>query len=476
MAKRKIRYLEGQQFNNWLVLERAEDRVTKRGDKISYWKCQCQCDNKTEREVKEQSLLNNSTKSCGCYQKIAVKEAIARKADKVRNSDNFWLFDVGQEIETSCSTIKITKRIFNDGEYKKHRGKYYLYECLTCGYCCDLEHMVYENSIKNGHGCSICGGGNAVATGINDIHTLAPWIEKFFKDKNEVYNVSIGTRKKIITKCPDCGYEYPMCVANLYNQGFRCKRCSDGVSYPEKFMIAVLEQLNIDYIPQLNKTTFKWCENYKYDFYLPKYNYIIEVHGEQHYDRRGQFIYVSLPQQKETDRIKKELSLSNNISKYIIVDARKSTKDWLEEHINDAFNDIIDTSTVDYELCDKKALGNRVKEVCDYYMTHHNLSTGELGKIFKVASTTIGSYLKKGYQYGWCDYNPKIYFNKNYNYRSRQIEVWRNGEYLGVFKGVRELVIYAKERYNIKLYNSLVYKVLSGDRNHTQGFVCKYIN
>ncbi len=67
------------------------------------------------------------------------------------------------------------------------------------------------------------------------------------------------------------------------SNGFSCKRCGDGISYGEKFVYSMLCELNIDFITQLSHITFSWCEKYKYDFYIPSINTIVEVHGRQHY-------------------------------------------------------------------------------------------------------------------------------------------------------------------------------------------------
>ena len=105
---------------------------------------------------------------------------------------------------------------------------------------------------------------------------------------------------------------------------------SDGISIPEKFMWNVLKELNIEFKTQLNKKDFDWCQNYKYDFYIPSLNMVIETHGRQHYEKsdRGR----TLEEEQLNDKLKKELALNNNIKNYIIVDCRKSELEWLKEN------------------------------------------------------------------------------------------------------------------------------------------------
>ena len=53
----KLDDISGKQFGNWLVLEYAGN---------GYYKCQCQCDNKTIKNIYGKSLKNGTSTSCGC--------------------------------------------------------------------------------------------------------------------------------------------------------------------------------------------------------------------------------------------------------------------------------------------------------------------------------------------------------------------------------------------------------------------------
>ena len=50
--------LTGQIFGKWTVLEEIKDRV----DRRKYWKCRCECG--FEKNIREDSLKGNNTKSC----------------------------------------------------------------------------------------------------------------------------------------------------------------------------------------------------------------------------------------------------------------------------------------------------------------------------------------------------------------------------------------------------------------------------
>lgn len=81
-------------------------------------------------------------------------------------------------------------------------------------------------------------------------------------------NVVYNTNTKLCFVCPDCGREILRTPKSFTNGIFSCRICGDGVSFPEKFFLNMLDQLDVNYIYQLDKGAFEWCKNYRYDFFL----------------------------------------------------------------------------------------------------------------------------------------------------------------------------------------------------------------
>lgn len=86
--------------------------------------------------------------------------------------------------------------------------------------------------------------------GINDIPTTDSWMIDYFQgglEEAKMYHS--GSTKKIYPKCPTCGriHNKQVSIVNIRNQGFQCT-CSDGIKYPEKFMINFLEQCGVNFI------------------------------------------------------------------------------------------------------------------------------------------------------------------------------------------------------------------------------------
>ena len=90
-------------FGNWLVLERAEDLITKYNKVVKQWKCQCQCENKTIQIITTGTLRNKRT--LGCIKCKKYRQNYNRKKNKydlngeygigyTSNTNNPFYFDL----------------------------------------------------------------------------------------------------------------------------------------------------------------------------------------------------------------------------------------------------------------------------------------------------------------------------------------------------------------------------------------------
>lgn len=182
--------------------------------------------------------------------------------------------DNKRDLTIKEQTYKI--RIRKNGTVEKDKA--YIYHCNKCGW--DNGEIV-EHDITSGRGCSCCTG-KTVVPGINSVADTDPWIVDYFiGGHEEAIKYSRGYYTRMKFKCPFCGeISSETYISNiLRDHGFSCK-CKSNISYPEKFIKCFFESLNIDYIYQLRKLHFSWIGNYKYDFYLPQYDCILEIHGE----------------------------------------------------------------------------------------------------------------------------------------------------------------------------------------------------
>jgi len=290
------------------------------------------------------------------------------------------------------------------GEYKYARDNIKV-KCLNC--TGEWEPMAY--SLLSGNGCPYCSSSpKDILIGFNDIWTINPELAKLLSNSSDGYKYTQHSNKKVDWKCPNCKEIIKnKSINDVSRRGLSCSKCGDGVSYPEKFIFNILEQLNINFQTQLSKTTFKWCDKYKYDFYVPYLNCIIETHGMQHYENISGNWNLSLQKIQDIDKRKEILAINNEINHYIILDCRKSELGWIKNSIlNSKLNDIFDLSIIDWNNCHKFACSNLIKTVCNYWNNGIN-NIREIADITNMCSSTIRKYLKQGAILKWCNYNAK---------------------------------------------------------------------
>lgn len=277
-------------------------------------------------------------------------------------------------------------------------NKGYWFKCLDYS-----EHNPEQKSINDfTDGCA----GSIKCNQCNKIGVTNPELIKFLVNKEDAYKYSIGSStEKVLMKCPDCGCEKLIRIPDLIKDGLGCPKCSDGISYPEKFLFNVLEQLlDNNFIPQLSRANFKWCKNFRYDFYINKTNTIIETHGVQHYEEKPN--WGTLEDTQKNDKQKEQLAKNNNISNYIVIDCRESDMGWIKNNIlQSALPILLDfkEDDINWLECHEYACKSLVKEICQEW-SNGNKNINKIAEKYKISIRTIGRYLKSGEEFGWCDY------------------------------------------------------------------------
>jgi len=290
----------------------------------------------------------------------------------------------------------------SDGFNKKKRG--YWFKCL--------EHPEHGSELKNiGRFTNNFQGfmGSIECIQCNAISITHPESVKYLKNTEDSLIYSAGSNESVVIKCPDCGYEKEMVVNALISRGFACPICSDHFPYSEKYFANFLKQV-VDqrFLIQLTKKTFKWCDKYKYDFYLDDINGIVETHGLQHYEQTSG-MWGTVEEIQANDKDKEELAKVNEIENYIVIDCRKSEMNWIKDSIMKSdLPELLNfkESDIDWLKCHEAGCKNMVKVVCDIWHngTHDMLIISD---ILKIGTQTIMKYLKQGTELGWCYYNAK---------------------------------------------------------------------
>lgn len=406
--------------------------------------------------------------------------------------------EIGTTFKDDKRDITITDRT-KIQDKKGQWYKYYKYTCNQCGFDGGEHYSTKDKKYKDEYwvsesqlvgdrrvGCACCTNqSKIVVKGINDIATKHPYLVKYFVNIEDVYTHTFCSNTFIIAKCPDCGLKKKMKINNLYNKKFSCSKCGDKTPYPEKIMFSVLEQLKIEFQTQLSKSLFKWCGNYKYDFYFELNNehYICEINGEQHYKENRRKDARTLEEEQENDRLKKELALKNGIKEenYIIIDCRYSDLEWIKNNDNGIFkssiHELFDLNKIDWNKCEEFALSNRVKEACNYWNNGIG-STQNIANIMKLARNTVTTYLKKGSALNWCNYDVKEVKRKssiNSAMKSRKpVIVFKNGIIIKRFESIIELQRESQKIFGTMLNYNMVSEVCRGLRKQYKGYTFKY--
>ena len=243
----------------------------------------------------------------------------------------FWQTPHNHLNSTGCKKCKSNKHLgvkdslesFIEKAHKIHGDKYdyskveYVNSttpvCIICP-----EHGEFWQTPSNHtnkihpKGCDKC---NRLKHSNDEKISKEEFIERARKIHGDKYDYSkveyVNFHTKICIICPEHGEFWQTPSHHLRNEG--CPICN--FSKLELDIENFCKNNNIKYISQYNPD---WAKKYRYDFYLPDYNTIIECQGIQHYkpvDFAGKgddWAKKLFEKNVKTDKIKYELAVKNN--------------------------------------------------------------------------------------------------------------------------------------------------------------------
>lgn len=360
----------------------------------------------------------------------------------------FKQMDIAIDYKYSVNEIINNSKIINREHTKKNYGnimKWYLLKCVEC----DYEYWKTEYTINSGEGCPCCTKyKKVIMKGINDIATTDPWMIKFLYNKNDAYKYSCCSNKKVYMVCPYCNKktDHKILLSNLYKRKYVSCVCNDAISYPNKFIYAFVNQLNVTDIEC--EFMRPWLGNKRFDIYFVYKNnkYIIEMdgglgHGNMAYGNKKDVDGL------KNDKYKEELAAQHDIQ-VIRVNAIKSDMEYLKTSIeNTKLSTIFDLNSIDWIECEKYALNNLVNKICKDYEDDIFLSTKDLSKKYQLSEVTVSTYLSRGKNVGWVTYMPT----------ERKVLTWSKSNPICVddkyyFSCRKIFEKYQKELFNFKPY------------------------
>ena len=281
----------------------------------------------------------------------------------------------------------------------------------------------------------------------------------------EIIGDYVNCHTKVLSKCKLCGSEFYINPDNVFTyKRINCPVCSDGISYPNKYIRNFLKQLPIENLEYEWK--LKDYKQYSYDNYFV-YNdteYIVEADGAQHY-QKNKFGKWKPDEVQERDKIKNELATNHNI-KMIRIDCQKSEANYIKEKILcSELSSIFDLSNIDWDLCNREALNSLVKQVCDLYKDgYRNI---DIVNELQLDRHTVTKYLKIGSELGWCRYINQL---KKEIYVFDKTTMEKKYE----FNSLDECVNYLSNFYNENYNKQMITSVCGGYKKSYKGFVFKY--
>lgn len=233
----------------------------------------------------------------GNYCPKCKEEGVEHKITPIFHTDKHWSKDT---TETFCQKIIEKygdKYILDKVDYKK-ANKPVLIGCKEHGY-----FSITPNHLLMGRGCPICGRNKPLTT-----DELIKRSENLFPNQltyeKTVYH---STHENSIFTCKKHG-DFLKSPANLL-KGQGCPMCSQ--SKLENEIYNILQKNGISFE---REKKFDALGLYRYDFYIPQKNILIECQGIQHLQEVPYFTkHTSFSTQLSRDKLKYDFAIKNNI-------------------------------------------------------------------------------------------------------------------------------------------------------------------
>lgn len=393
-------------------------------------------------------------------------------------------YDVNENLCGNKFNITILDRWYatRNGRHN-NKQKQYKIQCNLCGNVFETSETMITTTRSNvKYICPFCSGRKA-NIGSNDITIVAPWMIKFFQGGyNEAKLYLPHSSQKIYPICPICHRvrKRKISINTIFTTKSIGCDCKGGISYPNRFMYKLLKLLGVDFICEYCP---EWSNPYRYDFFIPSKNVIIEMDGGiGHGKKIIQHSKLTINETKERDVLKDKLAKEHRIL-VIRIDCDKSDQLYISQQINKKLSMFFVLENVNYKLCDEFAQKNIVKEICDFYEFSKPISIKEIANKFNCGTTTVCRYLHKGAELGWCHYNRdeaeqnRILKCSNSNKKRlcKNIDVFNlDGSFIRRYESATDLERKSVDDFGFKLYSDYISKVARGIMKQYHSLIFSY--
>ena len=295
-----------------------------------------------------------------------------------------------------------------------------LHMCKICGY---KWKAIPYNTLYNGTKCPVC---THKCIGNEPDYRNSIWASEYreyfsrYMSEEQMKSYMPNSTIKVELRCPKCGHMKKITPVDLLHYGFGCLYCSDGVSYPNKFARALVEQLPVFNVQ--NEYSPDWCiingNRCRYDIYFEYNNqkYIVEMDGELGHGNRT---YDNLKDVDGAlkDKEKDDLAKENGIN-VIRIDSKISEKNYIKNNIlKSKLCNLFNLDNINWEYCNEMALSSNIIEAARLW--NNGLSIKSISKKLNVHTKTVKDYLIKAKELYLCDYSKEESYKRGYKELSK---------------------------------------------------------
>lgn len=303
-----------------------------------------------------------------------------------------YLYEPGEMFATRNGNLRIVERLRVVGKDGISRKKYRM-ECPV-----GHRYLVSEEYLKNGRlrTCKMCN--HPV------IAQVDPEFAKWFVDPSVPRRVPPFSKEKADFYCQQCGNVVrDLSVSNIYQRRrIACALCSDGVSYPERFVGAVLRQMGISFQRQYCVRYEKGGKGkrYLYDFFDEDRGLILETHGQQHFEMHcfdkmgGQGLEAVQKNDAEKEAFAREVLGCD----YIWLDCRKSEPEWIRREIEKKLT-FYPLERVDWKAAQQETHTSLTLRIVALY--NEGVPLADIAKQVQLYKTTVCTKLRRAKKAGF---------------------------------------------------------------------------
>lgn len=154
---------------------------------------------------------------------------------------------------------------------------------IRCNQCGNIFIRTRAANVTSGYNnltCPFCDCkkvSNITIRGVDDLWTTDPDVASLLFNPEEGYKHGRGSGKIALFRCPHCENTLSKQINVVVKSGLSCNYCGDGFSYPNKFMMGLLDEVGIDFVPEFHFTDTLYRYDFQFDYNSIKY--LVELDG-----------------------------------------------------------------------------------------------------------------------------------------------------------------------------------------------------